>query len=90
MAKFSPQIPFFNRILNRLISVYGVLIISVVSVISLSQSYLGMDQLMGGLGTTVADLYRDFLGVTSVLLVAWLVTFSLTNTLLSSSRPPLI
>ena len=77
MAKFSPQIPFFNRILNRLISVYGVLIISVVSVISLSQSYLGMEQLMGGLGTTVADLYRDFLGVTSVLLVAWLVTFSL-------------
>lgn len=77
MAKFSPQIPFFNRILNRLISVYGVLIISVVSVISLSQSYLGMEQLMGGLGTTVADLYRDFFGVTSVLLVAWLVTFSL-------------
>ena len=32
---------------------------------------------MGGLGATVADLYRDFLGVTSVLLVAWLVTFSL-------------
>ena len=55
MAKFSPQIPFFNRILNRLISVYGVLIISVVSVISLSQSYLGMEQLMGGLGATVAD-----------------------------------
>ena len=77
MAKFSPQIPFFNRILNRLISVYGVLIISVVSVISLSQSYLGMEQIMGGLGATVADLYRDFLGVTSVLLVAWLVTFSL-------------
>ena len=77
MAKFSPQIPFFNRILNRLISVYGVLIISVISVISLSQSYLGMEQLLGGLGTTVADLYRDFLGVTSVLLVAWLVTFSL-------------
>ena len=77
MAKIFQQIPFFNRILSRLTSIYGVLIITVVSVISLFQSYLGSPSVLGGLGETVADLYRSFLGVTSILLVAWLITFSL-------------
>ena len=77
MAKLSRRIPFFNRILRRLTSVYGVLIITVVSSISIVQSYLGSSHVLGALGETVAELYRNFLGITSILVIAWLITFSL-------------
>ncbi|GEM_PF-1888787 len=77
MAKISRRIPFFNRILSRLISTYGVLIVTAVSAVSVFQSYLGLPSVMGGLGDTVADLYQNFLGITSILVVAWLITFSL-------------
>lgn len=77
MAKLSGRIPFFNRILRRLTSVYGVLIITVVSSISIVQSYLGSPHVLGALGETVAELYRNFLGITSILVIAWLITFSL-------------
>lgn len=77
MAKLSRRIPFFNRILRRLTNIYGVLIITVVSAVSIFQSYLGSPSVLGGLGDTVAELYRDFLGITSILVVAWLITYSL-------------
>ncbi|MDB4260615.1 DNA translocase FtsK [Porticoccaceae bacterium] len=77
MAKLSRRIPFFNRILRRLTNIYGVLIITVVSTVSILQSYLGSPSVLGGLGDTVAELYRDFLGITSFLVVAWLITYSL-------------
>jgi hypothetical protein len=70
MAKLSRRIPFFNRILSRLISTYGLLIITAVSAVSVFQSYLGLPSVMGGLGDTVADLYQNFLGITSILVVA--------------------
>jgi S-DNA-T family DNA segregation ATPase FtsK/SpoIIIE len=77
MINLPKGIPFLNRIIRRLTNVYGVLIITVVSVIAMFQYYMGSESILGNLGNTVANFYSGFLGVTSMVLIAWMMTYCL-------------
>jgi DNA segregation ATPase FtsK/SpoIIIE, S-DNA-T family len=77
MIKLPKGIPFLNRIISRLTNVYGVLIITVVSVISMFQYYMGSESILGSLGDTIANLYNNFLGITSLIVIGWMITHCL-------------
>jgi S-DNA-T family DNA segregation ATPase FtsK/SpoIIIE len=77
MLKLPKGIPFLDIIIRRLTYRYGVLILTVVSVITMFQFFTGSESIFGEMGNKISHFYYDYLNLSSLILIFWMATFCL-------------